>query len=104
MYKRLREARNVLKLSQEFVAKQLHIPRTAIVAIEAGKRSVSVEELDKFSKLYGISADELMYGKSSVNAEAGMFARAFSELSEIDRKEIMNLIDFKKRYKEQMND
>jgi len=32
-----------------------------------------------------------------------MFARAFSELSNIDKKEIMNLIDFKRRYKEHMN-
>jgi len=32
-----------------------------------------------------------------------MFARAFSELSDIDKKEILNLIDFKRRYKENMD-
>lgn len=32
-----------------------------------------------------------------------MFVRAFLELSDMDRKEIMRLIDFKRRYKETMN-
>ena len=44
-----------------------------------------------------------MYGKASENAQVEMFARAFSELSDTDRKEIMNLIDFKLRYKETLN-
>ena len=45
-----------------------------------------------------------MYGKPSENAQVEMFARAFSELSDIDRKEIMSLINFKRRYKETMHD
>ena len=53
--------------------------------------------------MYGVSVDELMYGKTSGDAQVEMFARAFSELSDMDRKEIMNLIDFKRRYKETMN-
>ena len=104
MHERLKEARKKLKLSQEFVARQMNLSRPTISAIEAGQRKVTAEVLAKFSELYGISVAELMYGKPSENAQVEMFARAFSELSDIDRKEIMSLINFKRRYKETMHD
>jgi transcriptional regulator with XRE-family HTH domain len=103
MNERLKEARKYLKLSQEFVARQMNLSRPTISAIESGQRKVTAEELGKFSELYGVSTEELMYGKVSDSTETEMFARAFSELSDIDKKEIMNLIDFKRRYKESMN-
>ena len=79
------------------------LSRPTISAIESGQRKVTADELAKFSKLYGVSTYELMYGKVSENAQVEMFAHAFSELSDTDRKEIMNLIEFKHRYKETMN-
>ena len=100
---RLKNARKKLKLSQEFVARQMNLSRPTISAIEAGQRKVSADELSKFSKLYGLSVDELANGHPSETANTAMFARAFSELSEIDQKEIMNLINFKRKYKENMN-
>jgi transcriptional regulator with XRE-family HTH domain len=103
MNERLKEARKYLKLSQEFVARQMNLSRPTISAIESGQRKVTAEELRKFSELYGVSTEELMYGKVSDSTETEMFARAFSELSDIDKKEIMNLIDFKRRYKESIN-
>lgn len=103
MHERLKEARKYLKLSQEFVARQMCLSRPTISAIESGQRKVTADELAKFSKLYGVSTDELMYGKVYENAQVEMFARAFSELSDTDRREIMNLIEFKCRYKETMN-
>lgn len=103
MHERLKQARKFLKLSQEFVARQMNLSRPTISAIELGQRKVTAEELGRFSMLYGISTDELMNGKITNEAETLMFARAFSELSDIDKKEIMNLIDFKKRYKESLN-
>lgn len=103
MHKRLKEARKNLKLSQEFVARQMCLSRPTISAIESGQRKATADELAEFSKLYGVSTDDLMYGKASENAQVEMFAHAFSELSDMDRKEIMGLIDFKRRYKETMN-
>lgn len=50
---RLREARTKATLTQEQVATALSVPRTAIVQIEAGKRSVSTLELAHFAQLYG---------------------------------------------------
>lgn len=99
MYDRLRQARNYLGLSQEYVAKQLGLNRTAITAIEAGERNVSSEELKKFSELYGLSLDELAYGEDKAATEVSSFARGFAELSEDDKREIQNLVDFKIRLK-----
>lgn len=98
---RLKEARKKLGLSQEYVSSVLGVHRTTITAIESGTRKVTTDELASFSNLYGVPVDVLM--GSSENAEeveVKMFARAFSALSEQDKKEIMNLIDFKKRYRE----
>lgn len=103
MNERLKNARKALKLSQDFVAKQLGMTRTTIVAIEGGTRKVSAEELDKFSKLYGVSVQEILYGKVTQNDELYAFARAFTELTDTDKREILNLINFKKRYKEKVN-
>lgn len=103
MHERLKEARKYLKLSQAFVARQMGLSRPTISAIESGQRKVSAEELARFSELYGVSAEELMYGKASEDTQVEMFARAFSELPDKDKEEIMGLIDFKRRYKETMN-
>ena len=103
MNERLKQVRKSLKLSQEFVATQLGMTRTTIVAIEAGTRKVTTDEITKFSELYGVTIDELLYGNVSEENEVRAFARTFSELSDIDKKEIMNLINFKRRYKEKMN-
>lgn len=103
MNERLKQVRKSLKLSQEFVAKQLDMTRTTIVAIEAGTRKVTTKELTMFSNLYGVTTDKLLYGDVSEENEVKAFARTFSELSDKDKKEIMNLINFKRRYKESMS-
>lgn len=46
--KRLKVARGYLQLSQEYVAKQMDIHRTSLVAIEAGKRKVTSELIQEF--------------------------------------------------------
>ncbi len=102
MNERLKQVRKSLKLSQEFVARQLEMTRTTIVAIEAGTRKVTADEVKKFAKLYGVSTDELLYGNVTEDAEVRAFVRTFSELSDQDKKEIMNLMNFKKRYKESL--
>ena len=50
---RLKDARTAARLTQEHVAQALNLPRTAIVQIEAGNRSVSTLELAKMAELYG---------------------------------------------------
>jgi Zn-dependent peptidase ImmA (M78 family)/transcriptional regulator with XRE-family HTH domain len=50
--RRLKEARLNCGLTQEVAADAVGIARTAVVSIEAGKRSISTLELSKFSNLY----------------------------------------------------
>ena len=96
---RIKKARTNLHLSQEYVANFLGLNRSAIVEIESGKRKVSAEELGKFSELFQIPIDELLYGKIT-STSTQKFVRKFESLDETDQKEILNLIEFKKMMKE----
>lgn len=49
---RLREARTVLRLTQEDVAGAVGVPRSAVSDIENGKRAVTGLELRRFARLY----------------------------------------------------
>ena len=95
---RLKKAREYLGLTQEDVANLMGISRIIITNIEAGTRKVSAEELSKFAKIYGWTMEELLEGERVESVP--MFARAFSELSEEDQEEIINLMKFKKMYKD----
>ncbi len=100
MNERLRDYRKSLSLSQDYVAKQIGVSRTTITAIESGDRNVLANELDIFANLYGVTVERILHGEVKQDSDVKMFARAFSGLSENDKKEIMNLIDFKKKLKE----
>jgi transcriptional regulator with XRE-family HTH domain len=50
---RLKEARATAGFTQEQVAIALELPRTAIVQIESGSRTVSTLELASLAQLYG---------------------------------------------------
>ncbi len=96
---RIKEYREKLSFSQEFVANQVGLNRSAIAKIESGDQSLKSVELDKLATLFGVTADEILKGNDSVYDEARVFARAIDGLSENDKKEIMNLIEFKKSLK-----
>jgi DNA-binding XRE family transcriptional regulator len=57
--KRLREARENSRLTQEAAAKSVGLSRTALLQIEAGRRSLSTLELSQLAKLYRWSVAEL---------------------------------------------
>lgn len=96
---RVKKARNELNLSQNYVAEYLGVNRNAIIEIEAGKRKVSAEELEKYSMLFGISADELLKGRKTKEPSV-VFARKFESLDAKDQEEILNLIEFKRMLKD----
>lgn len=99
---RLKNARKNLNLSQEYVAKQLEINRSSLAQIESGKRKISAEELNKLSLIFGYSADELLNGNELQKPDR-LFARSFEELDELDQREILSLIEFKKMMKDKKN-
>ena len=57
---KLRQARTLKRFTQEAAATRLAIARTTLVAIEAGKRSVSSGELRAFAELYDTPESELL--------------------------------------------
>jgi len=58
--KRLKSARKNCGTTQEDAAEELGIPRTALVNIESGQRSVSTLEVSKLARLYRRSVAELL--------------------------------------------
>ena len=98
--KRLREAREYLGLSQEYVAQQTGIPRPAISEIEAGRRKVDSLELKRFSKLYGRPIEFLLGGneESAVGAPADpveiKLRPMMQGLKQEDREEILRFVEY----------
>ncbi len=100
MQDRIKELRLSLNLSQDYVAKYLGTSRSTYTQIENGKRKILADDIAKLSELFGVSADSLL-GNSEVGQPVMMFARSFEKLDERDQAEILNLIRFKERIKEQ---
>ena len=57
---KLRYARTLHRITQEAAALKLGFARTTLVAIEAGKRAVSGQELRQFAELYDVPESELI--------------------------------------------
>lgn len=73
--------------------------RNVIVNIENNNRSIKSDELYKFSKLYGITMEEIVSDDKKIDMNTQAFARGFETLSLKDQQEILNLIKFKNNYK-----
>lgn len=98
--RRLREAREYLGLSQEFVAEHLGIPRASISAIETGKRKVSGVELKQLARLYRRSVaslleeDETAFAEQPEEESVRALFRTARELSEQDRQQLLRFAQF----------
>jgi transcriptional regulator with XRE-family HTH domain len=94
---RLRAAREAAGLSQGQVAKELDLHRPAVSEIEAGRRSVSAEELTEFARLYGVETWWLSCSdpedKASVDmARYQLAARQLSKMKPADFNRLMDLL------------
>ncbi len=101
--KRLRSYRNFKHLTQKDVAAHLNVPHSAISDIENGKRDITVSELKVFSNLYGRSVEEIMSGKKYDYYNIANIARLLTELPDDDLKEIMFIIEYKRKRNEERN-
>lgn len=97
---RLKEAREYLGLSQEFVADQLSVPRASISAIETGRRKVSSLELKQLARLYKQTV-QYFYGEDETLPQAqpkdeAMLAifRTANDLSMEDRQQVLRFAQF----------
>jgi transcriptional regulator with XRE-family HTH domain len=90
---RLREAREYLNLSQQFVADKTGIPRSAVSDIERGVRKVDSLELRKLARLYMYPVGYFL-GEEEADDDVRMFARAVTDLTEDDRAEVVRFAQF----------
>ncbi len=93
---RLREVREYLGLSQQFVADHTGIPRVAISAIENGKRKVEALELEGLARLYQYPVTYFLDGALDEPASVRALAREAKGLSERDREEVLRFAQFLK--------
>lgn len=101
--KRLKVYRNFKHLTQKDVASHLSVPHSAISDIENGKRDVTVGELKILSHLYGRSVEEIMSGKKYDYYNIANIARLLTELPDDDLKEVMFIIEYKRKRLEEKN-
>lgn len=97
---RLRESREYLGLSQEFVAEHLGIPRASISAMENGKRKVSSLELKQLARIYKqplsyfLGEDEFAHDEQSQDVVFNALYRTARALSDQDRQQVLRFAQF----------
>ena len=65
---KLQELRKQKNLTQEQLAEQLYVSRTAISKWESGKGYPSIDSLKEISKFFSVSIDELLSGEELISA------------------------------------
>ena len=97
---RLREAREFLNVSQQFVAEQTAIPRSAISDIERGTRKVESLELKRLAGLYRMPLSYFLEDEEPEIAGAAsdptlqVLARAASEMDEDGKQQLVRFAMF----------
>jgi transcriptional regulator with XRE-family HTH domain len=93
---RLREVREYLNYSQQYVSEQTGLPRSAVSDIERGARRVSTLELKRLANVYGYRASYLLGEEppSALNGPAAVLAREANELTPEDQQEVQRFITY----------
>jgi transcriptional regulator with XRE-family HTH domain len=88
---RLKTAREQAGLSQGQVARLLGLHRPSVSEMEAGRRSVSAEELVSLAKTYGVSVDWLT-GADTPDPERDRLELAARELSKLKKQDLDRIL------------
>ena len=100
--RRLREAREFLNLSQQFVSAETGIPRSAVSDIERGTRRVDSLELKRLAALYRMPVEYFLGEEQDTAGDADptvtALARAASELSPDEKQEVLRFALFLQNY------
>lgn len=94
---RLRTARETLGLTQEDVAGVLGVQRTSMIAMEAGKRSVTAIELRRLARLYRRNVAWILGEEPDTDITSGddqALYRATAELSPEDKAQVLRFAQF----------
>ncbi len=101
---RLKDTREYLGLSQQFVSEQTGIPRSAISDIERGVRKVESLELKKLSRVYRYPVEYFLGSDSDADQASPddgtvqALARAAGDLTKEDQEEVLRFANFLKHY------
>ena len=57
--------------SQRELAKWVGLDQSAVSRVEAGRRRLKAEELERFADAFGVSADELLSARAGAAGDAG---------------------------------
>ena len=82
MAQRLVDRRKAARLSQEALAAQLGVSRQAVSKWERSESSPDTDNLIALAALYGVSLDELLYGKAVDDADCSEDSDAGAEASD----------------------
>jgi transcriptional regulator with XRE-family HTH domain len=91
--RRLREEREYLNLSQQYVADKTGSPRSAVSDIERGVRKVDSLELRKLARLY-MHPVGFFLGEEETGEDVRALARAVTDLTDQDRAEVIRFARF----------
>ena len=92
---RLRLAREMAGLTQSQVAMDMRWHRPTVSEIEAGRRRVSVEELSRLARVYGVSVSWVVGEQDdsrSASDRAKLAARELSKLRDEDLDRLLQLL------------
>ena len=103
--RRLRQAREFMNLSQQFVSDQTGIMRSAVSDIERGTRRVESLELKRLADLYrlpvsfllGADLDEEIAG-ATADPTVQALARAASQMTDDEKQEVLRFALFLQRF------
>lgn len=103
--RRLREAREFVNLSQQFVAEQTGIPRSAISDIERATRRVESLELKRLAELFRMPVDYFLGNEPPADLAGGgndptvqALARAASEMDPSEKEQVLRFALFLQNY------
>jgi transcriptional regulator with XRE-family HTH domain len=93
--RRLREVREYVNYSQQYVSERTGLPRSAISDIERGARRVSTLELKRLASVYGYRASYFLGEEppGALDGPATALARDASQLSPEDQQEVQRFIE-----------
>jgi transcriptional regulator with XRE-family HTH domain len=92
--RRLKQLREYLGLSQQYVTAVTGIPRSAVSEIERGNRKVDSLELQKLAKVYKVSVNRLL-GEDPDEAPAfAALGRTLAGMSDQDQAEVLRFAEY----------
>lgn len=89
---RIRQLRSQRKLSREKLVELSDISDRFIYDIENGKKGMSAETLYKFSKVFNVTSDYILFGVESEEDDLNSVVKALGRLSNEDRDSVKKII------------